>query len=191
MASIPGSQFVATAPGQTVNVIETSDGSVPPPIAGQFNLEVWTGAGSPPGLAPGYQGLAILSAGGQQIELVTGVFAVQDVGSGNDTLIASGDNETIIGGSGNETMIANGAFDVIVGGGQDTINVYGHDDTVNAVGNNSISVIGDNNTVNAGSGNDTINILGDNDIVQRRSNDTINLYGDNDFIDLGAPGSTS
>src|SRR5580658_10807122 len=100
MASIPGSQFLATANGQPVSVAETSNGTLPTPVPGAFNLEVWTGTGTPPSSpAPGYQGLAILSPNGQEITLVSGTFAVSDVGSGQDTLIAQGDDETITGSS--------------------------------------------------------------------------------------------
>jgi hypothetical protein len=119
MASIPGSLFDATTGGQPVNVVETTGGSLPPTVPGAFNLEVWTG---PPGTAPstpapGYQGLAILGVGGQELTLVSGAFAVTDNGTGNDTLIANGSNETISGGSANVTLTLNGSNNVANGGG--------------------------------------------------------------------------
>ncbi|HEU0215821.1 MAG TPA: hypothetical protein VFQ90_04115, partial [Stellaceae bacterium] len=72
MASIPGSQFDATAGGTPVNVQETSGGPLPPPTPGQFNLEVWTG---PLGSAPstpqaGYDGLVVRSADGLTLDLI-------------------------------------------------------------------------------------------------------------------------
>src|SRR6185312_1251011 len=114
MASIAGSQFDATAGATPVNVVETTDGTLPPPTPGVFNLEIWTG---PPGTAPstpapGYQGLAVLSDGGLQLDLITGAFAVTDNGTGNDTLIAHGDNETISGGAANVTLILDGNNEV-------------------------------------------------------------------------------
>jgi hypothetical protein len=45
MASIPGSHYDIFAPGQTVNFGVTADpNTVPPPVPGDFNLEVITNA---------------------------------------------------------------------------------------------------------------------------------------------------
>ena len=69
MASITGSQFFATDGGTPVVPAYTTDGSgLPAPTAGAFNLEVWTGppGSAPTSPAPGYQGLAILSNGGEE-----------------------------------------------------------------------------------------------------------------------------
>jgi hypothetical protein len=67
MASITGSQYDVYAGGQTINFGITSDpNNVPPPVGGDFNLEVVvnaTGTGSY-NTASGYQGLAILSTDG-------------------------------------------------------------------------------------------------------------------------------
>src|SRR5215472_11270973 len=171
MASIPGSQFTATAPHQAVTVAETSNGNVPSPVPGTFNLEVWT---DPPGSAPtspapGYQGLAVLSNAGQQIDLISGAFAVTDHGSGHDTINARGTDETISGGAANVTLNLYGNNDVANAGGQDTITVFGNNDTVNGSGNDSITVLGDHDLVKGGHGNDTINVFADFDTVNAGS----------------------
>ena len=51
MASIPGGQYHFFASGQAVNVATTPDGTnLPPPVLGQFNLELVTSASDPPGI---------------------------------------------------------------------------------------------------------------------------------------------
>ena len=194
MASIPGSQFIATAPGQTVNVVETSNGQhLPPPKPGLFNLEIWTGSlgTAPSSPAHGYQGLALLSNSGRQIELVSGTYAVTDNGTGRDSIIASGEDETISGGAANVTLTLNGDNDVANGGGHDTISVYGRFDTVNAVGNDLINDAGTHDLINGGYGNDTIRVYGDHDTVQAGSgNENVNLYGDHDVLRKGTGNET-
>ncbi|HEY1794517.1 MAG TPA: hypothetical protein VGG57_00220 [Stellaceae bacterium] len=190
MASISGSQFVALA-AEPVNVAETSNGShLPPPIAGDFNLEVWTGSGPPPqSPAPGYNGLAVLGAGGTSITLVSGAYEIQDLATGGatDTLTADGDAQTIAGGPGNnDVFIVNGTGDQVTGGGQDTIDVYGDHATVNGVGNDLIQLVGDHESVNGGSGNDTILVYSDSrhDTINAGSGaDLIEVAGHHDFVD--------
>src|SRR5262244_2778570 len=99
MASIPGSHFLATVPNQLVYVAETSGGPLPPPQPGMFNLEVWIGnpTAAPSQPARGYQGLAVLNRGGAGINLIAGPYAVSDNGSGQDTIAASGNHESISG----------------------------------------------------------------------------------------------
>src|SRR5579864_1510832 len=131
MATIPGSHFVATAPGRPVNVVETRTGmGLPPTVPGAFNLEVFVGGiASTPSIAPGYQGLAVLSPSGLELDLISGAFAVTDNGAGNDTLSAHGANETISGGPANVALNLFGNNEVANGGGgQDTINVFGNAD---------------------------------------------------------------
>ena len=187
MASIPGSQFfMATAQGQTVNAVGTNNGVLPPPNPGQFNLEVWTGdpADAPTTPAPGYQGLAVVSNDGHQIDLISGAFAITDTnGTGQDTINADGDNETISGGAANVTLNVFGQNDVANGGGRDTITVFGTHDTVNGVGNDLITVFGNRDLVNGGTGNDTIDLFGDHDkVVAGTGNETINAFGDGDRV---------
>src|SRR6185437_14317973 len=115
MATIPGSQFDATAPGQPVNVVVTTTGTgLPPTVPGAFNLEVFVGAltSAPTTPAAGYQGLAVLTSSGLELDLISGAFAVTDNGSGNDTLSAFGSNETISGGGANVTLNLFGSNDV-------------------------------------------------------------------------------
>ena len=149
MATIPGSAYDATAPGFAVNVVETTDGTVPAPVAGQFNLEVFVGflANAP---AVGYQGVAVLGPSGLELDLISGAFAVTDNGSGNDTLSAFGDNETIIGGAANVSLNLFGNNDVAIGGGQDTISVVGNGDTVIGNGDDLINVFGPGDFVTGG-----------------------------------------
>ena len=210
MATIPGSQFQATVPNLPLNIVQTTDGTVPAPISGDFNLEVFLGgtAGSPATPAAGYQGLMVVSPSGLALDLISGAFAVTDNGSGNDTLSAHGSNETISGGPANVLLNLFGNNEVANGGGQDTINVFGNADTVNGngddlinvfgtgdqvaggSGNDTINVSGTGNSVAAGSGNNLINVLGSADtITAGTGNDTINLSG-NGFVVAGGPGNT-
>jgi Ca2+-binding RTX toxin-like protein len=187
MATIPGSHFTVTA-GAVVNIVETTTGTgLPAPVAGDFNLEVYVGslANAPP-LAPGYQGLAVLTAGGLQLDLLSGTYAVTDNGTGNDTLDAFGTNETISGGSNNVTLNVNGPYDVAVGGGQDTISVNGNFDTVNGQGNDLINVNNSLNTISGGAGNDTINVYGSVNLVDvGGGSDTVNIFGSFDTVEAG------
>src|SRR5229473_3605339 len=107
MASIPGGQYnVLAQGGQQVNIVTTSDGNnLPPPILGQFNLEVITGGVIPPGLPPGYQGVAVLSDNGKTINMAYGDWALQVTG-----------DPTVIGGAGSDTIYGGAAPTLIIGG---------------------------------------------------------------------------
>jgi hypothetical protein len=76
---VPGSQYVFFAPGQPINVATTTDpNNPPPPVPGDFNLELVvnaTGTGSV-AAAPGYQGLAIRSTDGHTVTLLHGDYGV-------------------------------------------------------------------------------------------------------------------
>ena len=102
MASIPGSQYDVYAGGQTINFGVTTDpNTVPPPVGGDFNLEVVvnaTGTGSY-NTASGYQGLAILSTDGHTLTLLHGDYKVTDDGS------SGGGNDHIFLGDGAESSI--------------------------------------------------------------------------------------
>jgi Ca2+-binding RTX toxin-like protein len=189
MASISGSHFVALA-AEPVNVVETSNGrNLPPPIPGDFNLEVWTGSRPPGSPAPGYNGLAVLGPGGTAITLVTGSYEIKDsaTGGGTDTLTANGDAQTIAGGPGNnDVFVVNGTGDAVVGGGQDTIDVYGDHATINGVGNDLIQLFGDYESVDGGTGNDTILVYSDSrhDTINAGSGaDLIEVTGRQDYVD--------
>src|SRR5271155_3440957 len=116
MASIPGSQFVATA--ALVNVAETSNGTLPPPVSGDLNLEIWTGppGSAPTSPAPGYEGLAILTDGGRELDLISGTFGVTDNGSGDDVINVYGTDESASGGSAAVTINLYGSGDTANGG---------------------------------------------------------------------------
>src|SRR5882757_1214301 len=131
MASIPGGQYnVLAQGGQQVNVVTTSDGNnLPPPIPGQFNLEVITGGSVPPGIPAGYQGVAVLSDNGQTINMAYGDWALHVTGdptviggSGPDLIYGGSGPDTIIGGSGPDTIFGGSGSALIFGGdGRDTI----------------------------------------------------------------------
>src|SRR5260221_11139572 len=90
---IPGSQFDLSARGHSVDFFLTSTGNhLPLPVGGQGTIEVFTGTGAVPTIAPGYDGLAVL--GDHRIELISGSFAVEETGGENATIIAHGDYET-------------------------------------------------------------------------------------------------
>jgi hemolysin type calcium-binding protein len=172
MATIPGSHFIATAPGQPVNVVETTTGTgLPPTVPGAFNLEVFdilprTNPTAPGVAAPGYQGLAILTMNNSNLELISGGYAVTDNSiAGNDTLVALGGGDTIIGGVGSVTLVLGDTVggDLAQGGsGPDTIEVHGNSDTVNGSSgpSDSIDVFTgvSASQFNLGSGSDTINV---------------------------------
>src|SRR5215471_21578674 len=107
MASIPGGQYVFAQGGQQVNVVTSPDGqNLPPPVTGEFNLEVVTGGVVPSaGLAPGYQGMAVLSDNGQTINMAYGDWSLQ----------LNGD-PTVIGGTGSDTIYGGNGPALIVGG---------------------------------------------------------------------------
>src|SRR5260370_29296050 len=131
MASIPGGQYnVLAQGGQQVNVVTTSDGNhLPPPVLGQFNLEVITGGSIPPGIPAGYQGVAVLSDNGKIINMAYGDWALQVTGdrtviggAGHDTIYGGDAPTLIIGGSGPDLIYGGSGPDTIMGGsGPDTI----------------------------------------------------------------------
>ena len=78
MASVPGGQYSFFATGQAVNVVTTPFGlNVPPPIPGDFNLELITSLRDPPGMPPGYQGVALQSTDGKIIDLARGNYGLR------------------------------------------------------------------------------------------------------------------
>src|SRR3954447_18200860 len=140
MASIPGGQYNAFAQGgQQVNVVLTPDGSnLPPPIAGEFNLEVITGGIIPNGLPAGYQGVAVLSDDGHTINMAYGDWALQVNGSatvyggaGSDTIYGGDGPNMLFGGSGSGHIYAGSGPTTIQGGnGPDTIQGGSGADTI-------------------------------------------------------------
>src|SRR5208282_1533340 len=134
MASIPGGQYAFFATGQAVNVVTAPYGlNVPPPIPGDFNLELITSSGDPPGLPPGYQGVALESPDGRTIDLARGNYGVRVVDGGPHTIIAGTGNDSIQGGSGPDTIFGGSGHDLIVGGsGPDLIYAGTGGDTITA-----------------------------------------------------------
>ena len=134
MASIPGGQYTFFATGQPVNVVTTSDGTnLPPPIPGDFNLELITSPADPPGMPHGYQGVALESAGGTTIDLLRGDYGVSIGDGGPHTIIAGTGNDTIYGGNGPDTILGGSGHDLIFGGaGPDVIYAGAGSDTITA-----------------------------------------------------------
>lgn len=206
MATIPGSHYVATAPGLPVNVVETTTGTgLPPTVPGAFNLEVFVGnVFGHPGLTFGYQGLAVLSPSGQELDLIAGGFAVTDNGSGNDTIDALGVKEEIAGGASGATLNLFGSVDVAVGGsGPDTINVHGGANSViGGSGSDTINVFASTSTLPGGSGGDVITGGSGADLInvsssapsrinQGTGSDTINVFGNADTVTAGLNSGTN
>jgi hypothetical protein len=184
---IPGSQFDLSVSGRSVDIFLTSAGDhLPLPVGGQVTIEVFTGTGAVPTIAPGYHGLAVL--GDHRIELISGSFAVEDTGGDNDTIIAHGDYETVIGGTGDSLLVARGDFDLIQAHGDDTVNLSGAYDTVQSgAGSVQIDIYGDHDQAISSSGNDTINVhSAHNEIFGGSGNDTINIYGDGNIVHAGS-----
>jgi Ca2+-binding RTX toxin-like protein len=131
---VPGSQYVFFAPDQPINVATTTDpNNPPPPVPGDFNLEVVvnaTGTGSY-ATAPGYQGLAIRSTDGHTLTMLHGDYGAVDNGAGNTIFLGDGSGsvggafgDTVLGGSGpNQFLDGHVGHQSITGGtaGNETI----------------------------------------------------------------------
>jgi len=146
MATIPGSQFVAASSGQPLNIAGPEQGmSLPSPVAGAFNLALFgTMTNASPVPQSGYQGVAVLSPSGLELDLIAGAFAVTDDGAGSDTITA---------GSGSDTINVSASFDTIDGGTGPTeiIAVVGASDFINlGTGSDTVAVSGSADTVTAG-----------------------------------------
>jgi Ca2+-binding RTX toxin-like protein len=198
MASIPGSHYDVFAGSQTVNFGVTSDpNNVPAPVPGDFNLEVVTSASGTDSFttAPGYQGLAILSADGHTLTPLHGDFGVVDAG-GSDSIVAGDGNlliggapgDTIIGGTGNQFLDAHRGNQLVVGGnaGNETIFSGIGDTILGGAGNETIGgVAGD--TITGGTGNYFIDAdLGNQSIVGGSGGNGTIWGGAGDTIQGGA-----
>lgn len=203
--------FSATGFSQT-NIGINNGGSVPPAVAGAFNVEAFTSLSIDdplPPLDPGYQvGVIDPGAGlqdglltGTEIRLFAGDYVVTDaantavspakilLGSGNQTAIA-GPGDTLVGGSGNQVLIASerfGAAEYIVGG-TGSYTVFGAAaDTV--VGNAAATSLTEAH-INAGTGS-LVDLSGDpgNATVKASSFSTV-FAGDGSTTVYGGFGDT-
>src|SRR5215472_9725043 len=177
MASVPGGQYTFFANGGNTNVVATPDGShLPPPVAGEFNLELLTSGHGSAAIPPGYQGVAMLSPDGRTLDMVAGDYGVHVghggphtiiAGTGNDTIYGGNGPTMIIGGSGNDQIYGGNGRDPIVGGsggelvvggnGKDTIVGGSGPDTIFAGHGGALIVGGSGATsIFAGDGRDTI-----------------------------------
>jgi hypothetical protein len=163
----PNGQFVFAAT-QPINLALTPDGSnLPPPVNGDFNLEVFTATNG--ATTAGYQGSALAPGGtlasngdlvAPSLTLNAGDFAVTDLGN-HDSITAGNGNETIVGGS----------FDTITGGNGTLGVTTGFANTI-LIGNGETSA-----TVNALAGSDSIALGAGAATVYAAAGDTVNDFG--------------
>jgi hypothetical protein len=173
MASIAGSQFVATA-ANPVNVVLTTDGTnLPPPVPGEFNLEVWTGGSPPSSPASGYQGL-LVDYNGQYADMIAGAFALTDTGTGGNYIQSDVNNQTIVGASG-DIIVTHGTGDSVSATGNVVLS-YG-DSTTGSLGsgfNSFFDLSGNNDTITSGSGTNFVYLEGtDASVTGGSGSDTI------------------
>jgi Ca2+-binding RTX toxin-like protein len=200
MASVPGGQYTFFAAGQPVNVVTTSDGTnLPPPILGDFNLELITSPTDPRGMPHGYQGVALESADGRTLDLLRGDYGVRIVDGGPHTIIAGTGNDSIQGGSGPDTIFGGSGHDLISGGsGPDVIYAGTGGDTINA-GSGPTTIYGGHgdphgfdhghsgDLITGGSGPDVMYGGSGNDTIQGGTGpDTIYAGGGRDLITGGS-----
>ncbi|MBV8779356.1 MAG: hypothetical protein JO032_20090 [Alphaproteobacteria bacterium] len=190
MATIPGGHFQLTA-HETVHVVETATGKgVGGAVSGDFNVELFVGlqANAPKSPAAGFEGLAVLSPSGHQLDLISGKFAATDTGS-HDTIGAYGTGETISGGAAAVTLNLFGSNDTAIGGaGHDTIGVLGNHDSVSGgAGHDSITVLGNHDSVSGGAGADSIRVFGTHDTVSAGAGgDSVSVFGGHDSVVLAS-----
>jgi hypothetical protein len=168
-------------------------------------------AGNTIALPPGYDALLIEGAGlGGNVPLKitdgTGNHVLLMGNAANDTIVANGPDDTMVGGAGGNTVFWASATETIYGGGNDTIiTTFGPCDINTSIAgrsvvfagpqDNIINLNGTDTVIATGSGNaranDTINAAG-SDTVFAPSSGLLNLYGGNgpDVL-VGAAGGTA
>ena len=105
--------------------------SYPPPISGEFNLEIITDGVVPTSIPQGYQGVAVLSDNGQTVDMAYGNWALTLTGSADPTVIGGSGNDTITAGSAPTSILGGSGSDLIYGGsGPDTIQGGSGPDTI-------------------------------------------------------------
>jgi len=161
MASVTGSRLAFFAPGISgadVNVVLTPDGTgVAAPIAGKFNIEVFTSAAG--GLAPGYQASAFIQ---DAIQLTNNLIQAGTINSteqllaGNYTVIDQTGSQTIqivgngAGGAGSSTTVVGSSGDKISGS-----SIATNSQLIDVSGTNPSAIKGAQ-TVTGGAGNTTV-----------------------------------
>jgi hypothetical protein len=181
-------QYVFFAPGQAMNAATTTDpNNPPPPIPGDFNLEVVvnaTGTGSY-ATAPGYQGLAIRSTDSHTLTMLHGDYGAVDNGVG-DTIFLGDGSESIGGASGDTILGGNGANQFLDGH-------LGHQSIVGGSAGNETIWGAATDTVRGGSGgNETIGgVAGETIFGSTGANVFINATGGNQSVLGGSAGNDS
>jgi Ca2+-binding RTX toxin-like protein len=196
MASIPGSHYDIFAPKQSVSFGVTADpNTLPPPVSGDFNLEVITNASGTGSFATaaGYQGLAILSTNGNVLTALHGNYGVVDAGA-ND-LVMLGDGSESIGGAFGDTLVGGTGLSQFLDahlGGQSVIGGSGGGETIwGGAGDTIQGSAGANVTIGGVAGDTVIGGSSGNEFIDgSRGNQSITGgNGANDSI-WGGPGDT-
>jgi Ca2+-binding RTX toxin-like protein len=184
----PGSQDVFFAPGQPIHVLTTTTGNnLPAPVGGQFNLELIinaTGTGSY-STAPGYQGVAIISADSHTLTLLHGDYGVVD--TGGQQLIIAGDGSESVGGASGDTILGGSGPNQFLDGH------VGHQSITGGSGGNETIWGALTDTVRGGSGgNGTIaGVPGETIIGSSGANVFINATSGSESVQGGNAGNDS
>jgi hypothetical protein len=211
MAFIPGTTYeIFATTGKAVFVGLTSDpNNPPPPIAGDFNLEIVMSdtANLSVATAPGYQGLAYLSTNGHILTSVHGDYGIVDTGA-NDRIWAGDGNVSILGAAsdtlnggtgGSQFLDAHLGNQLVVSGriGNETI-WGGAGDGVAAVTGANVTIAGHDDNVIGGligihflPSDEFIDGTGGNETILGGLANTRIWGGPRDIIEAGFEGNTT
>ena len=137
-------------------------------------------------------------AGDDKVIIETGDYQEIDLGDGSNVVSASqSKNNSIVAGSGNDSIYLQYTTNSTIqtGDGSDTVNFYYSNASVNVVelgaGDDSVNIVGNDNTIDAGDGNDKINLSNDNNSLDAGAgDDLVSLYGGGNTI-IGGKGNDS
>jgi hypothetical protein len=191
MSAIGWTTRVYFAPGLPANLVYTATGStLPAPLPGQFNLELFnngTGTGSIT-TAPGYQGVALVSADGRTVSLLHGDYGLVDSGAnGGNNLIVLGDGSESIGGAIGDTILGGSGPNQFLDGH------LGHQSITGGTAGNETIWGAATDTVRGGNGgNETIaGVSGETIFGSTGANVFINATGGNQSVLGGSAGNDS
>jgi hypothetical protein len=201
VASIAGSQFVFGA-AETVKLVYNPSGdpaNLPPPIGGDFNLELTTH--SVGGIPTGYAGVAMVTpesaTGPNTLNMLFGDYGVTDTASG-DTINAGSGNDTIntLAHGGDVVQLSTGAASVYGGvgdsitGGSGSAYIDGTKGTMSiaaGTGGSELIFSGSGDTITGGGANLAIvGATGDRiDLTLQTGNATVNALAGGETVTLG------